>query len=212
MRLSRIIMALTVGLAVVSAPSAAGAAQPATPPYAPGPPSLVVVPPTIVLGETARLIGNGFTSNSTVQIDVSNAPLAAGLPAQQGQRRGDGGAPAMVPVAYQQEPIYTGPRFSVQTDGEGHFSVLYKPRETGQYTFTATDRAGRSASATLTVLAASPSPKPSDDDHDGGLPVTGSSLSTPLAIGGGLVGVGVVLMLAGLAWRNRERFRFGSAR
>jgi hypothetical protein len=212
MRLSRIIMALTVGLAVVSAPSAAGAAQPA-PPYAPGPPSLVVVPPTIVVGETTRIICNGFTPSSTVQIDVSTLPQAAGLSVQQGQRRGDGGAPAMVPVAYQpEEPVYSGPHFTVQTDAEGHYSGLYRPTEAGRYMITAIDPSGRSVSATLTVLAASPSPKPSDDDHDGGLPVTGSSLSTPLAIGGGLVGVGVVLMLAGLAWRNRGRFRFGSAR
>lgn len=86
MRLSRIIMALTVGLAVVAVPTAAVAAQPqptpsatATtdppqpPPYPPAAASLTVNRPTIYLGEKVVLTGTGFGPNETVDIVVTVA-------------------------------------------------------------------------------------------------------------------------------------------
>ncbi|MFI9639711.1 hypothetical protein ACIG87_06530 [Micromonospora sp. NPDC051925] len=206
MRLSRIIMALTVGLAIVAVPGAAGAAQPqppadttATPQpppdYPPTTPSLTVSPPTIILGETVVLTGTGFGPNETVDIDVTVAPLAASVPGQAPARRSDGTTVAMVRVDNSQ-PQPAPRHFTAQTDANGRFTVSYRPSDVGRLTFTATGRtSGRTASATLTVL-----PK----KHH--LPVTGDNLSTPLKVGGGLVGAGVVLMLSALVWRRRHRF------
>ncbi|EEP69980.1 hypothetical protein MCAG_00307 [Micromonospora sp. ATCC 39149] len=219
MRLSRIIMALTIGLAVVSAPSAAGAAQPQptpsptgspqTTPYPPQPPVLTVNPSTIFVGETTTLVGAGFGPNEVVEITVTITPLAAGLPGQASARRSDGSTVAMAPVAFR---AAAPTHFTVVTDAAGRFTTTYTPDTPGQYLFTAVGQTtGRTASATLTVLPKpQPTPtktfKPRPPHHGGKLPVTGDSLGTPLAVGGGLVGVGVVLMLAGLAWRRRGRF------
>ncbi|WP_320068480.1 hypothetical protein [Micromonospora sp. RTGN7] len=205
MRLTRIIMALTVGLAVVAAPTGAGAAQPQPTPsqpnsqptaYPPQPPVLTVNPSTIIIGETATLTGAGFGLNEAVQHAVSSAPLAIGQRNQAPARRGDGSTVAMAPVAYQAAaPLL----FTVQADAAGRFSVPYTPSVTGRLTFTAVGlTTGRTASATLTVLPRS-QPTPSR------LPVTGDSIiGTSLTVGGGLLGVGVVLTLAGLAWRRRR--------
>ncbi|WBB68967.1 hypothetical protein [Micromonospora sp. WMMD812] len=208
MRLSRIIMALTVGLAVVAVPTAAGAAQPQPaptvtdtpqpPPYTPVLPVLTVNRPTINLGETVILRGRGFGPNETVDIVVSVGPLAA--PAAGTARRSDGSTVAMAPVAFQAAaPL----RFTARTNGAGEFSRSYKPSVTGLLTFTATGReSGRSAETELRVLdRAQPPP----------LPVTGDSLGTPMKLGGGLVGAGAVLLLLTLAWRRRQRLGMGSA-
>ncbi|MER5705634.1 hypothetical protein ABT023_27320 [Micromonospora sp. NPDC002296] len=218
MRLSRIIMALTVGLAVVAAPTAAGAAQPQPTPspsgpqqppqYPPQPPALTVNPSTIVLGQTVTLTGAGFGPNESAEHTVATTPLAAGLTGQAPARRSDGSTVAMAPVAYQ---AAAPSRFTVRADAEGKFSARYTPSVTGRHTFTAVGATtGRTATATLTVLPRE-QPTPTRKPH-GGLPVTGDSIGTPLAVGGGLVGVGVVLTLAGLAWRRRNRFGTGSTR
>ncbi|MFF0119531.1 hypothetical protein ACFYP0_01825 [Micromonospora arida] len=204
MRLSRIIMALTVGLAVVAVPTAAGAAQPqptpsATtdptqpPPYAPQPPALTVNRPTIYLGETVVLTGTGFGPNETVDHTVTVTPLAAPAGGAAPARRSDGSTVAMAPVAYQASaPL----NFTAFTDAQGRFTKSYKPSVTGLLTFTATGReSGRTASAELRVL---PKKQP--------LPVTGDSLGTPMKLGGGLVGAGAVMLLLTLAWRRRQRF------
>ncbi|WP_343448293.1 hypothetical protein [Micromonospora oryzae] len=224
MRLSRIIMALTIGLAVVAAPTAAGAAQPQpTPsptgspqptPYPPQPPVLTVNPSTIYVGDTTTLSGFGFGPNEVVDITVTITPLAAGLPGQSTVRRSDGSTVAMAPVAFR---AAAPTHFTVVTDAAGNFTTTYTPDTPGQYLFTAVGQTtGRTASATLTVLARpQPSPSPTKTHypthkpwppHGGKLPVTGDKLGTPLAVGGGLVGVGVVLLIAGLAWRRRGRF------
>ncbi|MBM0239418.1 hypothetical protein JNW88_23815 [Micromonospora sp. ATA32] len=200
MRLSRIIMALTVGLAVVAVPTAAGAAQPqpqpsssATetdppqpPPYPPGVARLAVVPPTIILGQKTRLVGSGWKPNELVDITVTSTPFAF--------QRAAAAAPE--------------PGLTVRADGSGNFNVPYKPEHPGTFTFDALGQESRrTATAVLKVLPPQPKPKPT---HHGGLPVTGGSLGTPLAVGGGLVGVGAVLMLLALAWRRRDRFGIGS--
>ncbi|MFF0251828.1 hypothetical protein ACFYPW_04975 [Micromonospora zamorensis] len=205
MRLSRIIMALTVGLAVVAVPTAAGAAQPqptpnatATtdptqpPPYAPQPPALTVNRPTIYLGETVILTGTGFGPNETVDIVVTVTPLAAPAGGQAPARRSDGSTVAMAPVAYQASAPLT---FTAYTNAQGRFTKSYKPSVTGLLTFTATGReSGRTASTQLRVL---PKKQP--------LPVTGDSIGTPMKLGGGLVGAGAVMLLLTLAWRRRQR-------
>ncbi|MET8092470.1 hypothetical protein [Micromonospora sp. NPDC005220] len=206
MRLSRIIMALTVGLAVVAVPTAAGAAQPqptpsATtdptqpPPYPPGTgvASLTVNQPTIFLGETVVLTGTNFGPNETVDITVTVTPLAAPAGGAAPARRSDGSTVAMAPVAYQASaPL----NFTVFTDAQGRFTKSYKPSVTGLLTFTATGReSGRTASTELRVL---PKKQP--------LPVTGDSLGTPMKLGGGLVGAGAIMLLLTLAWRRRQRF------
>ncbi|GIJ09464.1 hypothetical protein ACFFMR_21100 [Micromonospora andamanensis] len=207
MRLSRIIMALTVGLAVVAVPTAAGAAQPQPapsvdgtpqpPPYPPVLASLTVNRPTIFLGETVILTGRNHGPNETVDIVVSVAPLAA--PAAGTARRSDGSTVAMAPVAFQASAPLS---FTARTNSEGVFTRRYTPSVKGLLTFTGTGReSGRTASTQLRVLHKK---KP----H---LPVTGSSLDTPMKVGGGLVAAGAVLLLGTLAWRRRNRFGTGGA-
>ncbi|MET7377007.1 hypothetical protein [Micromonospora arida] len=204
MRLSRIIMALTVGLAVVAVPSAAGAAQPqptpsATtdppqpPPYPPTVASLTVNRPTIYLGETVVLTGTNFGPNETVDITVTVTPLAAPAGGAAPARRSDGSTVAMAPVAYQASaPLH----FTAYTDAQGRFTKSYRPSVTGLLTFTATGReSGRTASTELRVL-----------HKKQPLPVTGDSLGTPMKLGGGLVGAGAIMLLLTLAWRRRQRF------
>ncbi|MBQ0896350.1 hypothetical protein KBX37_25210 [Micromonospora sp. U56] len=205
MRLSRIIMALTAGLAVVLAPTAAGAAQPQpAPDYPPQPPALTANPTTVVVGQPTVLIGTGFGPNEIVDIVVSVAPLAASVPGQAPARRSDGSTVAMAAVAFPQP----APRhFTAHTNAAGRFTRTYRPTEVGQLTFTATGReSGRTASVTITVL---PKKKPGGGNQ---LPVTGDSMGTPLKVGGGLVGAGAVLMLGSLVWRRRNRFGMGSPR
>ncbi|MET8529341.1 hypothetical protein [Micromonospora sp. NPDC005172] len=204
MRLSRIIMALTVGLAVVAVPTAAGAAQPqptpsATtdppqpPPYPPAAASLTVNRPTIFLGETVVLTGTGFGPNETVDISVTVTPLAAPAAGKAPARRSDGTTVAMTPVAYQASAPLT---FTAYTNAQGRFTKSYKPSVTGLLTFTATGReSGRTATTELRVL-----------HRKQPLPVTGDSIGTPMKLGGGLVGAGAIMLLLTLAWRRRQRF------
>ncbi|WP_428965390.1 hypothetical protein [Micromonospora fluostatini] len=195
MRLNRIIMALTIGLAVAAVPTVAAAAQPqpaptvTTPPadYPPQPPALTVNPTTVNVGETAQLSGFGFLAGETVRIGITVNPVL--------------------------------PSLTVVAGGDGRFTVSYRPELEGTYTFTATGlESGRTASTTLRVLPKpQPSPSKSKDPghgdkppHKGGwLPVTGDDAGTPLKVGGALVGVGAVLMLLTLAWR-RNRLGAGS--
>ncbi|MET7836981.1 hypothetical protein ABZS44_29610 [Micromonospora sediminicola] len=208
MRLSRIIMALTVGLAVAAVPTAAGAAQP-QPPYVPPGAALTVSPTTIRLGETFTLRGTGFQAGETVRIDVAISNLPAAAPAEGTARRSDGSTVAMAAVAYtpnraQPQPAPT--TFTVTADGDGAFTVQYRPTRTGRYTFTATGlTSGRIASATGTVLPVHGRPTTRPPHHGGHLPVTGDSIGTPLKLGGGLAAAGAVLLLASLAWRRRRR-------
>ena len=210
MRLSRIIMALTVGLAVVAVPAAAGAAQPQPapsptvtdppqpPPYTPALASLTVNRPTIFLGETVVLTGRNFGPNETVDIVVTVQPLAA--PAAGTARRSDGSTVAMAPVAFKAAAV---DHFTARTNAAGVFTRRYTPKVTGLLTFTATGReSDRSASTELRVLHKK---KP----H---LPVTGSSLDTPMKVGGGLVAAGSVMLLGTMLWRRRNRFGAGGAR
>ncbi|MER7420636.1 hypothetical protein ABT346_28280 [Micromonospora peucetia] len=214
MRLSRIIMALTVGMAVLAAPTAAGAAQPQPTPgtgtpqppvYPPGGgiPTLAVSPPTIVVGQTATLIGSGWTPGETVIITVSTSPLAAAVPGADQARRSNGETVAMAPVSFQRAPQPSPTTLVVTADGDGNFRTTYKPRHHGTYTFRAVGQTSdQVATATLTVLK----------KHQGSLPVTGDSMSTPMKFGGGLVGGGAVLLLLSLVWRKRHRFGVGAAR
>ncbi len=201
MRLSRIIMALTVGLAVVAVPTAAGAAQPQPAPtvttqppvYPPGNGvELTVDDPRIVLGETVTLFGRGWNPGERIRIEVSSRPLANAMSAVRGS---NGDRIAMAPVA---RPTRDEPDirpFNARADGT--FEVTYTPRRTGYFTFVAIGDSGRSDSAQVTVTG--------KRDH-GKLPVTGDSTSTPMKVGGGLVAAGAVLLLMTFAWRQRHRF------
>ncbi|MGK5519456.1 hypothetical protein ACSNN9_08875 [Micromonospora sp. URMC 107] len=213
MRLSRIIMALTVGMAVLAAPTAAGAAQPQPAPgtgtpqppvYPPGgTPTLAVSPPTVVVGQTADLIGSGWAPGETVIITVSTSPLAAAVPGADQARRSNGEMVAMAPVSFQRAPQPSPRTLTVTADGLGNFRTTYTPRHPGTYTFRAEGQTfHRVATATLTVLK----------KHAPPLPVTGDSLSTPMKFGGGLVGAGAVLLLLSLVWRKRHRLGMGAAR
>lgn len=206
MRLSRIIMALTVGLAVAAVPTAAGAAQPQPsptvgqpqPPYVPQTAHLTVDPTSITLGQTVTLTGTGFAPNEIVDHVVAITGLPAAAPA----RLSDGTGVQLTAVGYVQAPQPAPRDFSVQADAAGSYTVQYRPTEVGVHRFTATGRtSGRSDDAVLTVRKAGPTRPP---HHGGGnLPVTGASLSTPMKLGGGLAGAGAVLVLLSLAWRRR---------
>jgi hypothetical protein len=211
MRLSRIIMALTVGVAVLAAPTAAAAAQPQLasgvpqpPVYPPGPAKLTVKPSTVVVGDTATLFGSGWADGETVVITVScTVPHAAAVPGAEQARRSTGETIAMAPVSFQQAPQPSPRTIVVTADGNGEFRTTYTPRHPGTCTFRAEGQTSRQvATATLTVLK----------KHAPPLPVTGDSLSTPMKFGGGLVGAGAVLLLLSLVWRKRHRFGMGAAR
>jgi hypothetical protein len=236
MRLSRIITTIAVGLAVAAVPTAAGAAlsqpqpppqSPQPPPYQPQPPSLTVSPSTIEVGEIATVTGRGFGSREQVEITITTGPLAAGLPGEDAER-GDGSTVALAPVAYQRadQSQPGGPRgpehvpgngpwngssdgarqvFWIRADDDGYFQFAFRPRHPGTITITARGlTSGYTGSATLTVLR----PGQGDDDP---LPVTGSSLETPLKVGGGLVGAGAALLLLTFALRRRNRTGAGAA-
>ncbi|MEV0157272.1 hypothetical protein AB0H57_26575 [Micromonospora sp. NPDC050686] len=218
MRLSRIIMALTVGLAMAAVPTAAGAAVPHPPPdYPPGPPTLTVTPATTTPGTVVTGVGSGFLPGeiATITVAVTGLPVAA--PAAGTTRRSDGTVVEMAAVAYAQAPV-PGPtitsnppprRFTVQVDAGGGFTFKYRVNRPGVWTFTATgNSSGRRASASVTVIAGPPTHKPTHrPPHH--LPVTGSSLGTPIKIGGGLLAAGAVMVLLTMAWRRR-RFDTGT--
>ncbi|WBB80847.1 hypothetical protein O7606_05535 [Micromonospora sp. WMMD882] len=117
MRLSRIITAIAVGMAVVAAPTAAGAAlsQPQPPPTSPpGPtqpppyppvgPTLTVNPSTVVEGETTTVTGTGFGPNELVEITITFSPLAAGaLNSERGARLDGDGTVALASVVRQRQ-------------------------------------------------------------------------------------------------------------
>ncbi|MGC4887919.1 hypothetical protein [Micromonospora sp. DT227] len=214
MRLSRIIMALSVGLAVVAAPTAAGAAQPQPPVYPPTQPSVTVTPSTITLGQTFTVCARGFLPNEQVRFDVTITDLPLAAPAEGTARRSDGSTVAMTTVAYtagrptptsHPTPQPAPTTFTATADANGVCCITYRPTRPGRYTFTATGlTSGRTASATATVLPVRPTHPPRPPHHGGHLPVTGDSIGTPLKLGGGLAGAGAVLLLASLAWRRRR--------
>ncbi|MGN9813486.1 hypothetical protein ACTMSW_29580 [Micromonospora sp. BQ11] len=213
MRLSRIIMALTVGLAVIAVPTAAGAAQPQPQPpvtgtpqppvYPPGPATLTVNPPSVVVGTTVQLVGTGFLPGETVVITYTSTAFAAGVGGADRARRSDGSTVAMAPVSFQQAPGGRSGTLTATAGPDGTFSVPFTPQYPGKYRFTAVGQtSGKVASATLIVLA----------KKQPGLPVTGDSVGTPMKLGGGLIGAGAVMLLLSLAWRRRHRFGMGAAR
>lgn len=235
MRLSRIITTIAVGLAAAALPGAAGAAlsqpqpppqSPQPPPYQPPRPGLTVTPSTVDVGEIATVTGRGFGSRELVEITITTGPLAAGVPRQEA-RRGDGSTVALAPVALHRDEQpqpgrgnppehvpgkgpWDGSRdgarqvFWIRADVDGFFQFAFRPRHPGKITITARGlTSGYTATARLTVL------KPYHPGK-GPLPVTGSSMETPLKVGGGLVGVGAVLLLATFALRRRNRAGTGA--
>ncbi|WP_089154162.1 hypothetical protein [Micromonospora sp. NBS 11-29] len=212
MRLSRIIMALTVGLAIAAAPTAAGAAQPQPPVYPPEVASLTVTPTTAVVGETLTLVGRNFLPNEPVTITVTRTDLPLAAPAADTARRSDGSSVAMATVAYtgkggclRSQPQPQPTTFTVVADANGNFTTTYRPVCPGRYTFTATGQiSGRTASATAVVLPNRPTHPPRPPHHGGHLPVTGDNIGTPLKLGGGLAAAGALLLLGSLAWRRRR--------
>lgn len=195
MRISRIITALAVGLAVASLPTAAGA-QPAYPPQVP---SLTLSDTTVVVGTTVTLSGTNFGPNETVDIAITTTPLAARAPGTTNTRSGTTTvAMAMVPVSRKLPARVDAGSLQAFTDANGDFQVDYTPRYKGEYTFTVTGReSGLTASATLLVIK----------HRRPHLPVTGNDVGPQIAVGSGLLVTGVVLMLVTMLWRRRNRRR-----
>jgi len=191
MRLSRIITAIAVGLAVSSLPAATASAQP----YPPNVPDVTLSATTAVVGETITISGSNFGPNEIVDITITINPLAAPAPGA-ATTRGGGTAVAMgmVPVARPvQRGGYGSTTLQAVTNAEGEFSVRYRVRLPGEYTITVTGReSGVTATATLTVFRSR-------------LPVTGSGVGTQIAVGGGLLAAGVLLVLMAVGWRRSRR-------
>ena len=209
MRLSRIITALVAGLAVAGVPTAAGAAQP----YPPQPPALTANPATVNVGQNTTLVGTGFGANELVRLDFAFTPLAAPAPGARVERN-SGGTGAMAPPAL---PVVAkdghdggndhggnGRRcdraiapITVQADAEGGFTRVVSFPCQGRILVTATGLStGRTATTTITVIRPQP-----------GLPVTGSDVSKPLAVGSGLLIVGALLVLLTVVRYRRNRRR-----
>ncbi|GGM39909.1 hypothetical protein GCM10011608_25860 [Micromonospora sonchi] len=216
MRLNRIIMAITVGLAVVAVPAAAVAAQPQpqpTPtlpgppqPYPPGPASLTLSDPSVSVGETVDIIGRNFGPNETVDMLMERRPSDGG--------GAGGGAPSGDQDPGSDDRASDTSTLTVRTDSGGQFVLPFTPRRAGVYTITATGRtSGFSASTELRVLRRPhPTPshhKPPHHKPPHHLPVTGTSLETPMKIGGGLVAAGALLLLGTGLWRRRNRVGAG---
>ncbi|MEV4755993.1 hypothetical protein AB0J86_12875 [Micromonospora sp. NPDC049559] len=191
MRLSRIITALVAGLAVAGVPAAAGAAQP----YPPQPPSLTATDTTVEIGQATTLIGTGFGANELVRLDFTFTPLAARAPGAQPARVETGGMGAMAPASLELKGGPAIPSTTVRANSEGRFTKVVKFHHAGQVLVTATGLStARVASVTITVFRPQP-----------GLPVTGSSVGSQLAVGGGLLATGVLLVLMTVVWRRRRR-------
>ncbi|MFB9237748.1 hypothetical protein ACFFWC_19670 [Plantactinospora siamensis] len=123
MRLSRIMIAITAGVALWGVPTAAGAAQPFTPQpseptpttppatvtpqppaYPPTEPSLTSPDPTVLAGDPVTIVGNNFGANELVRLTFSVLPTAAGpagpaAPAVAPAPPANGGVGAMAPLA-----------------------------------------------------------------------------------------------------------------
>ncbi|WP_341716046.1 hypothetical protein QQG74_18665 [Micromonospora sp. FIMYZ51] len=171
--------------------------------------------PTIFVGETVDIIGRNFGPNEIVDIVLIRRPL-------DGAGGGGGGAVGVVVAAPGGDPDgdWNGDqgrrpddggsdriRLTARTDSQGNFRIPFTPKRAGIYTITATGRtSGRTASTELRVLPRHHKPPHKPPHH---LPVTGSSLETPIKVGGGLVGVGTILLLGTMLWRRRSRFGAG---
>jgi hypothetical protein len=213
MRLTRIITAIAVGLAVIGAPAAAGAAQPFTPqppvpptvvptetvtpqppPYPPTAPSLTADRLTVPVGVPVLLIGNGWPPNRPVRHDFTLNPAVLRLPAQAPAARG--GTGAMVPISNRlparAQPI---PSFTVTADSNGHYTRSVTFSEPGTVLITATSLTTRqSASLTLTVTSGQQPP----------LPVTGSKIGPQIGVGVAAVLAGALLLWFGFLRRRRS--------
>ncbi|WP_239098093.1 hypothetical protein [Micromonospora qiuiae] len=203
-------MAITVGMAVVAVPAAAGAAQPQPQPtstlpgppqpYPPGPASLTLSDPSVFVGETVDIIGRNFGPNETVDIVIVRRPMDGG--------GAGGGAPSDDPDTESEDRASDTTTLTARTNSRGEFVRPFTPRRTGVYTITATGRtSGLSASTELRVLRRHHEPPHHKPPHH--LPVTGSSLETPMKIGGGLVATGTLLLLGTVLWRRRNRLGAG---
>ena len=172
--------------------------------YPPGPATLAVSPPSVVVGNPVQLTGTGFLPGETVNISYTTTSFGASAPGGDRARRSDGAVVAMAPVSFQQAAKPHPSGTLVATAGsDGTFSVSFTPQYPGKYKFTAVGQtSGKLATATLIVLR----------KKAPALPVTGDSLGTPMKLGGGLVGAGAVMLLLSLAWRKRHRFGMRAAR
>lgn len=191
MRLSRIITAIAVGLAVSSLPTATANAQPV---YPPGAPDVTLSATTAVVGDTITISGSNFGPNEIVDITITINPLAAPAPGA-ATTRGGGTVVAMgmAPVARPVQRGYGSVTLQAVTNANGDFSIRYRVRYPGEYTITVTGReSGVTATATLTVFRSR-------------LPVTGSGVGTQIAVGGGLLAAGVLLVLMAVGWRRSRR-------
>jgi hypothetical protein len=192
MRLSRIITAVAVGVAVIGVPSAAGAAQPFTPQpplptesqqsplpspptepqqpsYPPQGPALTATDLTVVVGGPTTLIGTGFRPGELVRLTFTLVSTPTPVPTTTDGGNGDGN------TAQPTDPAVLPP-ITVRADSGGAFRRTVRFPVTGDIRVVARGlRSGRTASAVVTVTGTQPSGLPGQDGGQPPLPVTGGS-------------------------------------
>ncbi|MFU8851204.1 hypothetical protein ACNAW0_09510 [Micromonospora sp. SL1-18] len=229
MRPSRIIMALTVGLAVAAVPTAAGAAQPQPPAYPPVQASLSIDKKARVESDCRNKCENdGFAAKGdeifyTYRVTNTGTVTITNVAVDD---------PTAGPVVCNSTTLAPGtstdchavnPHVVTKADVKKG-KVVNTARATGKFD----DQTVVSDPDTVTICIRHGKfdhrkdgkfdhDKDGKFDHDKDqhkhgkeLPVTGSSLTTPMKLGGGLAGAGTLLVLLSAAWRRRGRFGMGS--
>ncbi|MFC7548904.1 hypothetical protein [Plantactinospora sp. GCM10030261] len=152
------------------------------------------------MSEPLTLLGNNWEPGETVVITFGALPVAARMPAPPPVRVGPGGAGAMAPAALPARQL-PGP-LTVTAEPDGTFEASVIIEEVGSVLVTATGAESGTATLVVTVLPR-PTQPPTSPPHDGDLPVTGTSLGGPIAVGAIAVVIGALLVLLTVAWRRR---------
>lgn len=215
-RMMVLILLLLVGAV---APTGAASALPITTPYpAPSVPAVVVAPGVVEPGGFFILSGSGFLPGEPIDITVEYSPLS-------GLRR----AAALVDLVEAARPA-AAPA-GVVADASGAFSTPVLMEQSGLATITATGRISGFSIVTVVQVgsvpaagAPAPAPAPGGSDGSGGvgapgagdagrgsgsnpLASTGVGVAGPLAVGAGLLALGLLLLFFGARMVIRRRVR-----
>jgi hypothetical protein len=157
-------------------------------PYPAGEPGLTSDTTLIATGGSVQLTGTGYGPNDDVSIDAVYISALGHL-----GRTAPG-------------PLHRFPVGSTQANAEGEWSTTINLSQTGVATLTAT---GSPSGVVLTTTVRVVTELPLEDDGDpntgGGLPITGTRLTTTLIIGTLAVLTGALLIWLPLANRRRGR-------
>jgi len=173
--------------------------------YPPVGPPLEVSATTVADHGTVTIHGHGFEPNETIDIKESVKNTAAAAPHVQ-----------FAPAAYRVPtgigmPVDAKLLKKVKADNGGDFTTTLQLNDPGIVTIMAIGEiSGEVETVVETVLAPSSGggngggSGSGGSGSGGGLPKTGSDFGEYIAIGGGLVGAGLVLVLGTMMWRRRR--------